>query len=472
MNDEYHFAPAYVEWDKRHASLLQDFLGRLSERGIRYVILKNEEGLPYKNHSKDVDIVIEPGTYKKAAFIIKDCYKRHGISHYKINKFERLRCWYGMNPTMHFAIHIDLLEGFQHKGFEMFPFNLLYENSCENKYGIRVLNEVMGCVVLLMHSTVCYHNIKEKYAILIANLYSKQREPIIDTLKYILGNKYAAIMVELLDKGDYKQINRLGRQFSHESKVRILKRKPIISTINLLYFLWEKICRIILNLEKYNHIISVHAPDGTGKSTFIKYLGNQLGYYYVCSASDFLLTYHFRPCILPNLGAVGEKATAGKIRQDTNFTVPHRAKPVNGFNSFIRMVYYWLDYVIGMPVIVRKSAQFDCVTIFDRYIYDFLVDPERTRIRLPYWMRRMFTRLVKHPKIVFVLQAPAEVIYKRKQELTIDEINLQLEGFHKLSCLGKRVHFLDATKAPEEIAMDAIKIILDIFTTKINKNIV
>ena len=95
------------------------------------------------------------------------------------------------------------------------------------------------------------------------------------------------------------------------------------------------------------------------------------------------------------------------------------------------------------------------------------MDPERTRIKLPYWLRRMFTRLVKQPKIVFVLQAPADVIYKRKQELTIDEINHQLEGFEKLSCLGDRVHFLDATKKPEEIAMDAIKIILDTFTTKL-----
>ena len=68
---------------------------------------------------------------------------------------------------------------------------------------------------------------------------------------------------------------------------------------------------------------------------------------------------------------------------------------------------------------------------------------------------------------MFVLQAPADVIYKRKQELTIDEINHQLEGFEKLSCLGDRVHFLDATKKPEEIAMDAIKIILDTFTTKL-----
>lgn len=465
MNDEYKFGPARVEWDDRHATLLKDFLDRLNENEIRYVILKNDKGLPLQNFSKDVDIVIEPGKYKKTALIIRDCYKRHGVSHYKINKFERLRCWYGMNPDTQFAIHIDLLEGFLHKGFEMIPFEILYERSFENNNGIRVLNELMGSVVLLLHCTICYHSIKEKYTKIIAESHCKNREEFIDILRHILGNKHSSNMAQLLDTGNYKQIALLGGWFSHASKWRIFIRRPFYSIYNIMDFLWEKTCRVILNINKYNNLISVHAPDGTGKTTFIQKLGDEIGFYYVCSPSDLLSIHHFRPCILPNLGAVGEKV--GVMKQDTNFTVPHRAKPASGLSSFVRMTYYWLDYVIGMPIILRKSAQFDHITIFDRYIYDFLVDPERTRIKLPYWLRRMFTRLVKQPKIVFVLQAPADVIYNRKQELTKGEINYQLEGFEKLSCLGYRVHFLDANKKPEEIAMDAIKIILDTFTTKL-----
>lgn len=465
MINEYDFGPARVEWDERHASLLRDFLNELSRKEIRYVILKNDDGLPFENHSKDVDIVIEPGLYDNAARVIRDCYKRHGITHYKIHKFERLRCWYGMNPDTHFAIHIDLLEGFLHKGFEIFPFETFYEHSFENNNGIRVLNELMGSAVLLLHCTICYHSIKEKYVRIIADSYLKQRERFIDILKPILGNKHTLVLVQLLDAGNYKQIALLGKKFSHVSKWRVFVRRPFFSIYNVVDFLWEKTCRVIFNINRYNHLISVHAPDGTGKTTFIQKLGYELGFYYVCSPSDLLSIHHFRPCILPNLGAVGEKARV--MKQDTNFTIPHRAKPANRLSSFVRMTYYWLDYVIGVPIILRKSAQFDHITIFDRYIYDFLVDPERTRIKLPCWLRRTFTRLVKQPKIVFVLQAPADVIYKRKQELTIDEINQQLEGFKQLSCLGQRVHLLDATQKPEEIAMDAMKIILDTFTTKL-----
>lgn len=155
------------------------------------------------------------------------------------------------------------------------------------------------------------------------------------------------------------------------------------------------------------------------------------------------------------------------MKQDKNFIVPHRAKPVGALSSFARMTYYWLDYVIGMPLILRKNAQFDRITIFDRYIYDFLVDPYRSRIKLPYWLRCAFSKLVKQPKVVFVLDADAETIYARKQELTKEEINRQLIDFKKLSKMGKRVHFLDATQPPEQIANDAIKIVLDTFTKQL-----
>ena len=226
-----------------------------------------------------------------------------------------------------------------------------------------------------------------------------------------------------------------------------------------------KSVQIVANLNKYDMMISVHAPDGTGKTTFIEHFGNELGFYYVCAADDLLDTYHFRPNILPNLGAAGEKI--GVMKQDKDFTVPHRAKSVGLISSFVRMTYYWLDYVIGVPLILRKNAQFNKITIFDRYIYDFISDPERARIKLPFRLRMMFAKLIKKPNVVFILEADAETIHRRKQELTIDEINHQLKSLHRLAVSGKYFYILDATKTPEEIAMDAIKITFDLTTNKL-----
>ena len=65
------------------------------------------------------------------------------------------------------------------------------------------------------------------------------------------------------------------------------------------------------------------------------------------------------------------------------------------------------------------------------------------------------------------MDAPAELIYKRKQELSLDEISRQLVEFRKLSSFGKCYYRLDASQKPEEIANDAIKIILDNFSNKL-----
>ena len=163
MKDEFNFKPTRVEWDERHARILQSFLTQLERHDVKYLILKNDNGLPFENFSKDVDIVIEPGRYKQAAELLRSAYKAGGITYYKINKFERLRCWYGFNVEKKLAIHIDLLEGFLHKGFEMFPFEELYKHTYKNAHGVYVLDDIYSCLLLLLHSTICYHSIKDKY---------------------------------------------------------------------------------------------------------------------------------------------------------------------------------------------------------------------------------------------------------------------------------------------------------------------
>ena len=465
MKDEFEFKPTQIEWNERHANVLKSFLEQLEQNGIRYLILKNDHGLPLKNFSKDVDIVIEPGKYNKAADLLSSAYKEGGITHYKINKFERLRCWYGFNIEDQFAIHIDLLEGFLHKGFEMFPFEEMYRHSYKNANGVYVLDNVYSCLLLLLHSAICYHSIKEKYIKQISQEYCRSKLEINDIICELFPPIASAKLIYLLEKEDYKTIAKNGRWFSHQSKKRIFLKRPIFTIWNICDFLWEKIQRVVINRNKFNVFLSVHAPDGTGKTTFIQSLAEQLGFFFVCNVEDLVKIYHFRPMLIPNLGAAGEKM--GMMKQDKNFTVPHRAKPANMASSFIRMIYYWFDYMLGIPLLLRRNAQFNKITIFDRYIYDFLVDPFRTRIKLPYWIRLAFVKTVKQPKIVFVLDAPADVVYARKQELDKTEINRQLVEFRKLKDLGRRVYVLDATQSPQIIAKKAIKIVVERFANQL-----
>ena len=380
------------------------------------------------------------------------------IHYYQITQFDRMRCWYIMDDKKHFGIHIDIIENEVYKGFEFFSFEKLYKN-VEKYNGFYVLNKTMDTIMLLVQNIVAYKCLKNKYRTTIANNYALFKNGIDKEILSFWGDKLGRKMIDSLNKSDFDSI--IENAYKYEKGAM----KRIFYTIKgITRFLCGKIHRVILCPRKFWRFIAVEAPDGTGKTTFIDSLVTELRRYYVSDEGRFCI-HHFRPLILPNLGAVGEKA--GVMKQDTDFTKPHRAKPAGKLSSFIRMTYYWVDYLIGMPYLLRKEVKAERYTIFDRYIFDFVVDPKRARISLPYWMRKMFARMVIQPQIVFVLNTEADVIYKRKQELELNEIKRQLDEFNKIESLCSNVVYIDAGQSVDEMTTQAIKIIFDKFLNKI-----
>lgn len=456
--------PEY-KWGRLHAKIFDSFIRELNSENIKYFILRNYEGLPDVNESKDIDLIIEPGKYSCAAQLLLRIFEEYKVEYYYTVKYERVRCWFGMNARDDFAIHIDLIEGYVNKGFEIFEFEKLYKNTVKYE-GYNVLNRPYDIAMLLLYKVIGAKELKGRYRDKISTGYKECHDDVKEILMDVLGDDLAVRVCSKLDDNDYEWIVQHSSEISKTSKEVAFRKHPLSTAKCVVEFLTEKIYRIIICPSKFRKMIALEAPDGTGKSTFIDLLRVTLAETFVCDIEK-MHVYHFRPSILPNLGEVGEKA--GVMKQDTDFENPHRNKPANSISSFIRMVYYWLDYVIGGAICIRKDVQFDKITIFDRYIYDFIVDPLRSRIALPRSVRVLFAKMVQKPQIVFVLNAPAEVIYKRKQELTIDEIERQLKEFEKLKSMGDNFFMIDANQSPEKMVQDARKIILSKFCKRIEK---
>ena len=451
---------AEYRWNKRHAEILDKYLKELTKNNVRYFILRNYEGLPEENESKDVDLIIEPGSYKKASKILLQVFKEMKVPRYYVVKYERVRCWLGIDLDHNFSIHIDLIEGYLNKGFEIFKFNQLYKNTEKYKDYV-VLNKPYDIAMLLLYKVIASKQLKERYVEKISKIYSESKEHTDDIIKYAMGEKLGSTIISYLENGQYDKIVKMAKQISKTTKRKAFFRRPFFTMWHIIKFWCEKLYRIGWCPKKYRKMIAVEAPDGTGKTTFIDGLTVTLAELFNTDIEK-MHVYHFRPTVLPNLGAVGEKA--GVMEQDKDFTNPHRNKPANPISSFVRMVYYWIDYLIGGFVCIRKDVQFDKFTIFDRYIYDFIVDPVRSRIGLPRWIRVLFSKLVYKPKFVFVMMADTDVIYKRKQELTREEITRQLGEFKRLADSGKRFVELDANQTPDAIIKEATKVIIEQYT--------
>ena len=385
------------------------------------------------------------------------------IAYYTIHKFDRMRCWYIMDIKKHFSIHIDIIENEVYKGYEYFQFQELYANVIPYK-NFYVLNPVFDTAMLLIQNLVAYKQLKPKYRKIIEINYAKYTIDIEKLVIEFWGHKAGSQLIADLGMSKFDDIVKNAKYFEAVAKKRIFIKKPFYTTINIFRFLLEKFYQIIICPTERRKFFVVEAPDGTGKTTFINSLVKELSFFYNCGSERFKI-HHFRPSFLPNLGAAGEKA--GVMKQDKNFTNPHRAKPAGKISSFIRMTYYWLDYVLGVPILIRKESQYGEYTIFDRYIYDFLVDPRRSRINLPYWLRALFVKLAQKPRIVFILKANPLIVYNRKQELTLDEITRQMDDFGKLQKVNNYCVFINADNNPQQMVNDALEIIMNRFMCKI-----
>ena len=453
-------------WSEKHKLILVEFLNTLNDLEIKHFIWRNSEGLPTNNFSKDVDIIVDPLKINTAIKRLKLIYKKNKLTFIAYRKIEKGHICIGMNTNDKFAIHIDLIAGYSSKGYECFSFAQLY-NETIMVNGLRILNPLYNSLLLFISKIFNYSKpfLKEEYCNEIYKAHLSFPEFKI-LLKKLLGDKLGKQVSLDIDEKDFIKILDYSHSITNAIKLNVFKRRPLKSIKSSLYFYFEKFNLIVLNFRKNSKVFAVIGPDGSGKSTFIDALIDSLKFYYVQGEStvNFSL-YHHRPNILPNLGAVGEKV--GFKEQDKDFTNPHRAKLASKTSSIIRLFYYWLDYIIGFYLLVGKDIIRGRFSVFDRYSYDYLVDPARIRLNLPFWIRNMFVKFMPHPKIVFYLDAPPEVIYKRKQELSLDEIYRQNKIFKNLTSSHQRFVVLDSNRSVEQSVNEATRLILESFTIKL-----
>lgn len=453
-------------WSKRHAKILSEFFQELGKSNIRFFIIRNYEGLPDKNISKDVDIIFMHGTVKEAERILKDVFKRNGLFYYYRVVIEESYLCRAISKKGDFAIHIDLMNGYINRGVELFTFEELYSQTIDYN-GFRVLNELYNGVMLFIYKQFGYKKpiLKDSYKDTIYHCWLHYPE-FSSILEKMLGKNTYSKVSECIKQKDFDGMLAYSPMVSKQLRKYSNCSSFIINLYRRMRFVIQKVNRIVFQYRKYEKSFSVMAPDGTGKTTFLTQLLNRLAFLYVDAPFDIkrFHLYHFRPGLFPNLGAVGEKARL--MKQDTDFTNPHRAKPAGFLSSLIRITYYWFDYVLGWMYYTRRDVQYDLYTVYDRYSYDLLVDQRRTRLKLPYWVRKCFVACMPHPKINFFLKASPDVIIKRKAELTHNEITRQVSAYERLSA-RKNIITVDADRCMDEMIDEALPHLLSAYWEKL-----
>ncbi len=163
--------------------------------------------------------------------------------------------------------------------------------------------------------------------------------------------------------------------------------------------------------------IAIMGPDGAGKSAVIDAIRQQFRFAY-----HKVKCFHLRP----------KSLRPGKDTQQV-VTDPHGKPPRGTILSVLKVFFLIADYWLGYAMKIAPATRRSQLIVFDRYIYDLLVDSKRVRYGGPAWLLKLAALVVPRPDIVILLDAPAEVLWSRKQEVPFEEVVRQRDRYCKVA---------------------------------------
>jgi hypothetical protein len=190
--------------------------------------------------------------------------------------------------------------------------------------------------------------------------------------------------------------------------------------------------------------VVIAGPDGVGKSTLASTLPHALeGVFWKSSR------LHLGPQILPRPGRL-----MGRPPGDSRS--PHGSSPSALLPSAARLIYLWVDALLGWGPQVALPKRRSSLVVIERGWRDVEVDPKRYRLRLPRPVIRALALAQPRPDLVLLLDAPAALATSRKGELPEAEAARQLAVWRSLAAADpSRYVVIDASEGPAEVAAAA-----------------
>lgn len=186
------------------------------------------------------------------------------------------------------------------------------------------------------------------------------------------------------------------------------------------------------------HIVFL-GPDGSGKSSVIAAVSHELA-----QAFRRVEYRHLRPGRLPSNGSTQA------------VTDPHAKGARGKAGSIAKLLHFWTSYLIGSLLWLYPRKVRSTLVVFDRYYQDMLADPVRYRYGASLELAAKLGRWLPQPDLVFILDAPAEVLQARKQEVPFAESERQRTTYLALTDQFRRAHVIDASQPLEQVVNDVL----------------
>ena len=445
----------------------------LLNEGAEYAVLRNYEGLPDRNESRDIDIIITRRSFCSIKRELVEVLCQEGwriVTYLNSDRLITFVCaknvgheteivqWDFFVNTSVWGVELMSAEEFvEHRMWNGVLWHVDVVGEFLDKY---LYNRVVGAKYPAKYERIRTQIVEASHR----DDFLSLTEPTeltedadaspasnfqLSTFNFQL--KVSKKLEEVFGGGDLEVCDGLsGKRLLWRAVKWNVKRRPLGLIAGVWAFVWSFVRNYLCTNTGF--AIGFTGPDGVGKTTVIEMLIERLGGVFRTAHSYM----HFRPMLFGNLGEVAHSAGL-KREVDRNYNDPHRGKKVGVVNSLVRLVYYSVDYIVGYWLKVKSQIRITRLVVFDRYYTDVICDSRRSRIFLNYkflyWFGRVFVPQLDYNVL---LTASVETVLARKQELTregIERINEKIEYL-----AGKRgyVKFVN-DGAPEEVVTEILE---------------
>lgn len=444
--------PANISTQKLDAIILQSLFAILNSNKVKYCIVNNYENLPEFIPS-DVDIAIEPTSFKNIDTFIAEIAKKHDVKIVQKIWHGYQKCAYILSPSCidtRFRLQLDFFTDFSARGY---PYLITHEQLLNDRRPFKsffIPSPDVEALMLFMRRVI-KNDIKTPHIMRMKSLYEMNPDDIEKTMIDCLGQKAWKQITDLMTTGDVQIFNKNIKSYRRTLKFRSLKTATFLY---LLKYIGSQILRAFNRLLYPVGICVVFlGPDGSGKSTIAKLVLER-----VSGSFHGSKIMYWRPNLLPMMGHLKLWAPTDDIVVNPD---PHGHPKQGMLKSYVRFFYYLTDYILGYVLKVYWPKVRKQIIIFDRYYYDYLVDLHRYRFNVPRWLPRFFLPLVPTPDIIVYLDADPDVLEARKQELPKKELIRQVGEYRKLISALPKSHKINSNVPIETIVKRISTIVLE-----------
>jgi len=437
-------------------SIIKKVLQEWDKNRILYCILRNYEFLfdPHQEAGYDLDIVLASAHAEIAEQILL----QQGFTKYPL-QFSKKHHGFGIYvPEERCKLGFDLQIGGIHWNDMVYLSETTIFPRRKIQQGVSLLSPEDEFVMYLCHSLLGKRYFKEKYQQKIIELLGPKLD--LNYVRNILEQSFSSsVAEEIMNKTqqhDFKGLTKKSKYYL----LHFLEHKPRrIGILLPLFFRW-------LNWQRFGQsypLISIIGPDGSGKTTAAQELFEVLQQ----SRRSVSLIYSGRgkSNFLPIKTIAGWYKKKEKQQEEREHILSNSKKSFkinrnHSISSTIiqKIVYslaapvYTLDLLLRYYLLIFPRRKLRTIVITDRYCSDILLMPH-----VPWTLRRFLLSLFPKPTLCFYLHNDARVLYERRKQQSVSELEQQMKLFSYLSHKFKAIS-IETTNIEKDVALIQSKV--------------